>query len=463
MQKLQADSSRQPVIFSRLLKSGALVFLVICTFVLYGPTIDFPFLTLDDPLYVTKHDTIQQGFGKEAIRLAFTEPHAGFWIPLTWLSFMVDYEFSGLLPGGYRLTNILLHCANVLLLFTFIYYLTGYYWRSLLVAGLFAFHPLHVESVVWITERKDVLSLFFLLLACLSYARYAKKPGFLHYLAIVFLYLLGLMAKPMLVTFPFLLLILDYWPLNRFNKNAVTSTVNKPQVSRHSATRLLVEKIPLFIISLFFSIATFMIQNNKGATETFTAHPLLFRIENAIVSYVKYIVLTFWPDRLGLLYPFPEFYSTWQVAFAFVFLFATTFLVVRAGRRLPFLPAGWLWFMVALVPVIGLVQVGYQSHADRFTYIPNIGLYLICAFTAAACVKRWPPVKIPGSPCCHLQPGTQADLVLARQCDPLQPFTGNRQKPDSPPASRCLSSRQGRLLCRRPTVSSRYRHEPGQF
>lgn len=369
--------------------------LVFITFGVYWQSVNYPFISFDDPLYVTENTNIHQGLTIDSISKAFTDPHAGFWIPLTWISFMADYELSGLNPSQYHLTNILLHCANVLLLFALIYTMTGFLWRSFMVAALLAIHPLHVESVVWITERKDVLSLFFMLLASLSYVWYARTPSFTRYLTVTILLVSGLMAKPMLITFPYLLLLIDFWPLQRFSSLSPAPPLNRPPAKQYSSLYLLVEKIPLFIICNVFSIVAFLIQHNKGVTESLSTLPLLFRIQNALVSYTKYISHTFWPDSLGLLYPLPNSYPAWEVTTSIIFLTVITFFAIRFARKYSSLTVGWLWFLGSLFPVIGIVQVGPQAYADRFTYIPNIGLYLAFSFCAGIIVEKWPKFKIP--------------------------------------------------------------------
>jgi Flp pilus assembly protein TadD len=359
------------------------VFLVTSILIVYWQALDFPFSNLDDPLYVSENIQVQSGLTLDRILWALTTSHAGFWIPLTWLSYMVDYEIFGPLPGGYHLTNILLHILNTLLLFIVLKKMTGRFWRSSLVAALFALHPLHVESVVWITERKDVLSTFFWLLTIWAYVRYVERPVISRYLPIPLFLILGLMAKPMLVTLPFVLLLLDYWPLGRCRftaaaapPGATPATLPFPKMVR--------EKIPLFVIIIAASIALFLIQ--KTAMSPFDTHPLGFRIQNALVSYIKYISQAIWPSHLGFLYPFPKAFPAWQVAGSAILLISITLSAIAAAKKRPYFIIGWFWYLGTLVPVIGLVQVGHQAMADRFTYIPLIGLYIVFVWTITAVI-----------------------------------------------------------------------------
>jgi Flp pilus assembly protein TadD len=285
-------------------------------------------------------------------------------------------------------TNLLLHIANTLLLFGLLHRMTGALGRSAFVAGLFALHPLHVESVAWVTERKDVLSTFFGLHAMWAYVAWVRRPSRERYIGVVLLLALSLMAKPMLVTLPLLLLLLDFWPLGRVAAGAGRDL-------RATWLRLVREKLPLFAVVLVSSIVTFVAQRSGGAVADLSALPLSFRVTNALVSYVTYIGKTFWPARLAAFYPLPKSLSGWSILGAILALAVVSMLVMRATRRFPYLPVGWLWYLVTLVPVIGLIQVGRQALADRFTYVPLIGLFVIVAWGIPDLLAGWPTRRIP--------------------------------------------------------------------
>jgi tetratricopeptide (TPR) repeat protein len=295
---------------------------------------------------------------------------------------MLDCQMFGLRSGWHHLTNVLLHALAVLLLFAFLNRSTGRRWPSAWVALLFALHPLHVESVAWVAERKDSLSAFFGLLALWSYVRYVERPALRRYLLVVLTFGLGLMAKPMLVTLPFLLLLVDVWPLGR---------VSGRPWSRIAP--LLSEKIPLFALSAAAAGATYLVQQAGGAVRSRDAFPLVLRLENALVSYIVYIAKMFWPARLAVFYPYPAEVPAWQAAAAALAIAAVSMLVLRSVRKRPYLAVGWLWYLVTLAPVIGLVQVGAQARADRYTYIPMIGLTIMLAWGAADLLGRVPRAK----------------------------------------------------------------------
>lgn len=346
--------------------------LIIATVAVYWQVRSFPFITLDDPVYVYENPSIQDGLTFKSVAWAFATDHAGFWIPATWLSYMVDFEFHGLNPGGYHLTNLLLHLANILLLFSLLARMTGSLWRSGLAAALFGLHPLHVESVVWITERKDVLSTFFGLLTIHSYVSYVKDPRFRHYLFITLSLCVSLMAKPMLVTLPFVLLLLDYWPLNRWptGNSYEYQGFPCPKLPLH---RLIREKAPLFLIIVLAAIVVYLIQSNRGVTDPL---PFDYRLQNGVISYVTYLGRMAWPASLGILYPLPDHFPTWMVVGSFLLLLAISTSAFFTARKHPYFIVGWLWYLGTMAPVIGLIQVGNQANADRFTYVPLIGLYI---------------------------------------------------------------------------------------
>jgi len=340
------------------------------TLALYAPAIQHDFLMYDDNPYVVDNPQIQRGLDAECWRWAWTTFHCSNWHPLTWLSHLLDSRLYGLDPRGHHLTSVLLHVANTVLLFVVLRQLTGAAWRSFLVAALFGWHPLHVESVAWVAERKDVLSTFFGLLGLGAYALYAERPGLFRYLLVVLALALSLLAKPMLVTLPCLLLVLDYWPLGRWQgmKRAC------------SLTWLLLEKVPLLALSAASCAITILAQW-KHAVVSVEHLPLQVRMANAVIAYVAYLRKTFWPTDLAIFYPHPGMQLTaGQVTGAGLVVAGLTVLAVCCRRRLPALLVGWLWFLGTLVPVIGLVQVGWQGLADRYTYFPLIGIFVALAW-----------------------------------------------------------------------------------
>jgi hypothetical protein len=384
------------------LKSLICLVLVLATSAVYWHVTGHDFVNLDDDVYVYENRHVQNGLTSDSIIWAFTTTRAGFKIPLTWLSLMLDFELYGLNAGGYHLTNLLLHIANVLLVFFILKLMTGALWRSAFVAALFALHPLHVESVAWVTERKDVLSILFWLLTMWAYLGYVERPGMRRYLLMIVSFTLGLMAKPMLVTLPFVLLLLDYWPLGRFqvgqSADAPESSVQAPIKSGQpmsSVLSLVWEKTPLFALAAVSSVVTFLAQKSAEALVHFETWPITIRIANGLVSYVKYLGKMIWPRSLAVFYPHPgHSLPIWKAAGAGVLLLCISILVLRGARRYPYLVVGWLWYIGTLVPVIGFVQSGLQAMADRFTYIPLIGLYIIIAWGVPEIVPRWPHRKL---------------------------------------------------------------------
>jgi len=356
--------------------------LILTILVAYWQVKDFEFVGYDDGLYVTENSHVQAGLTCESIKWAFTTFHAGNWHPVTWLSHMLDIELYGLNPMGHHWTNLQIHIINTLLLFFILQYMTGALWQSAFVAALFALHPLHVESVAWVAERKDVLSTFFGMLTILAYIKYVKKRNFLRY-SLIFIFLsLGLMAKPMLVTMPFVLVLLDFWPLERLK-----------YYSLHQSPKLLsliYEKIPLFIPVAISSVLTILAQKEVGALYTFEVLPITTRIANALISYNNYIIKTIWPQNLAVYYPHPfGSLPLWSVFGAALLISGSLFLSVYTIKKYPYIIVGLLWFLGTLVPVIGLIQVGSQAMADRYTYIPLIGLFLIIAWGGSDLLKKW--------------------------------------------------------------------------
>jgi Flp pilus assembly protein TadD len=365
------------------------VALAVATLAAFAPAFGNDFVNYDDPLYVTDNPHVKAGLSAAGARWAFTSTEVLNWHPLTWLSLQLDATLYGDHPWGYHLTNVLLHAANALLLFEVLRRMTGAVWRSGLVAALFALHPLHVESVAWVTERKDVLSTCFGLLALAAYLWYVERPGVLRYLPVAIALALSLMAKPMLVTLPALLLLLDYWPLGRLRIGAAGDPPPRepPAVVPAPASLRLVlsEKLPLVALAIGSAVMTAIAQHRGGAIESLENVPLGLRAANAVVSYVRYLGLTVWPEGLAPFYPYPrDGLPWWRVAAAAALLTVVTLLALAARRRSPYLAVGWLWFLGTLVPVIGLVQVGQQALADRYSYFPIVGLFLMAVWGLGA-------------------------------------------------------------------------------
>jgi tetratricopeptide (TPR) repeat protein len=391
------------------------LWLALITLLVYLPASRDGFVNYDDQDYVTENSVVQKGLTWTGIKWAFTTGHASNWHPLTWLSHMTDCELFGLNPGAHHLVNVLFHTANVVLLFLLLLRLTGELWPGAFVAALFAWHPLHVESVAWISERKDVLSTFFALLTLLAYTRYAQKrsrvegresrakssvpaldprpPGAakrsedgstLDYSLALFCFALGLMSKPMLVTLPFVMLLLDYWPLKR---------VTSDQWQLSKVSRLVLEKWPFFLLAAVSCVATFLVQSQRSgdAVASLELVPLHYRFCNALVSYGLYLLKMVWPVGLAVFYPLPG-HLTWLLMAAMtsaVALVIISSFVWRVGRAHAYLPVGWLWFLGTLVPVIGLVQVGSAAMADRYTYFPLVGVFIVVAFGVRDLVRRF--------------------------------------------------------------------------
>ncbi|MDQ5984311.1 MAG: hypothetical protein CSYNP_00004 [Syntrophus sp. SKADARSKE-3] len=389
--------------------------LVIATTFAYGPIKDASFIQLDDNDYVVENPHIREMNGSNIV-WAFTTTHAANWHPLTWLSLMLDRQLYGLSAPGFHFTNLIFHILNSLLIFLIFTAMTNAFWKSAFLAALFALHPLHVESVAWIAERKDVLSAFFGICTIGLYALYVKDKKPLYYIALIGCFALGLMAKPMLVTLPFILLLLDYWPLQRFQRSAkpgkissspesgqtkkrkqgaenpkktATQKIKEQTVEPPSWKVLILEKIPLFILSTLSCIMTYYAQQQGGSVISIYHLPFTDRIANSLISYMAYIGKMFWPWNLAVYYPMPASYPLWEVSLAIVVLLGITYLVIRFHKSFPYGATGWLWYLGSLVPVIGLVQVGNQALADRYTYIPLIGLFLIISWGIPDLLKEW--------------------------------------------------------------------------
>jgi len=403
--------------------------LLLATLVVYWPAMHCDFVNYDDPLYFTSNTHVQAGLTPANVAWAFTTTHANNWHPVTWLSLMLDAQLFGKDPIGPHVTNLLLHAVNTMLLFLLLHRLTTATWRSALVAALFALHPLHVESVAWVTERKDVLSAFFGLLSLLMYVRYAQtrssvegqgtsteshglalgsRRSVLDYALALFFFALGLMSKPVLVTLPLAMLLLDWWPLQRVSgvECRVSSDANSPETSstlnslpgQSGATTgqlstLFLEKWPFLAMSAISCVVTFVVQQKTGAVVALTRYSLSARIENAFVSYARYLGKTFWPATLTTPYPHPGHWPLGLVLLAVALFVVLCVAAIWCGRKFPFAAVGWFWFVGMLVPVIGLVQVGDQAMADRYTYFPLIGIFLVFIWGLSEACGRWQVAK----------------------------------------------------------------------
>jgi protein O-mannosyl-transferase len=345
------------------------------------------FLVWDDYEYIVDNPHVRSGLTAENMLWAFTTSHASNWHPLTWLSHMLDCELYGLNPMGHHLNNLLLHLINTVLLFFFFHRMTHAPWRSAFVAAVFALHPLHVESVAWVSERKDVLSTCFWMWTCLAYVRYTRRRGFGNYLLCFVLFALGLASKPMLVTLPLCLLLLDYWPLQR-NLLPVSPVTVKSGPSRF--LRLVWEKVPFLVLAAASSLLTMVVSGSHHSAANLEALSLGARMENAMVSYATYLLKSFWPQPLAFFYPHPlGSLPLEKAAGSLILLIAVSLFVLRIRARAPYLPMGWFWYLVTLLPVIGVIQVGSQAMADRYTYIPLIGVSIMVAWGVPEAIARW--------------------------------------------------------------------------
>ncbi len=358
-------SSTHKVFFLNIRKELCIcLFFVISILAVYWQTGNYDFVDFDDDVYVFRNPYVRAGLTLESIRWAFTATHAANWHPVTWLSHILDVELYGLNPGQHHLSNVIFHIANTLLLFFVFRQMSGKIWQSAFVAALFALHPLHVESVAWVSERKDVLSTFFWLLTMRSYLRFVREPKFMTYLPVLLFFILGLMSKPMLITLPFVLLLLDCWPLERLS----------------AGRAIILEKIPLIAISGISLAVTFLAQKDWGAVGNSELYPFSLRISNALISYIRYIGKLFRPSDMAFFYPYSLSLPWWEAAGAGILLVFLSVVILRNLKHRPYLIVGWLWYLGTLVPVIGLVQLGGQSMADRYTYIPFIGLSVMAAW-----------------------------------------------------------------------------------
>ncbi|HEV2331215.1 MAG TPA: tetratricopeptide repeat protein [Verrucomicrobiae bacterium] len=367
--------------------------LAAATFLIYLPITENSFINFDDNAYITDNPHVKAGLTWSGIVWAFKTGYAANWHPLTWISHMLDCQLFGVNPAGHHLVNVLFHTANTVLLFILLNYMTGARWRSAFVAALFAWHPLHVESVAWASERKDVLSAFFWMLSLLYYAHYARSkterpkstvgsPQF--YALALFFFACGLLSKPMVVTLPFVLLLLDFWPLQRFMESGATaaSTVH----------RLIIEKLPFFALSLIASVITYLVQRHGGAVVL--KDSLSIRVSNALWAYERYIAKTLWPSHLAIVYPYVRQGLTGAAIGSAVLLLVCSIAVLALSRRCPYLFTGWFWFLGTLVPVIGFVEIGPASMADRYTYLPDIGLFILVTWAAADLFRRPEVIRV---------------------------------------------------------------------
>jgi tetratricopeptide (TPR) repeat protein len=396
------DSSRTIDFRGHFLTLLVCLVLILATSAAYWHVTGHDFVNLDDDVYVYENRHVQNGLTLDSMIWAFTITDIAYWHPMTWLSLMVDHELYGLNSSGYHLTNLLFHTISTLLLFLVLKRMTGAPWRSAFVAALFALHPLNVESVAWVTERKNVLSTFFWVLTMWGYARYVERPGINRYLLVLLPFGLGLMAKPMLVTLPCVLLLLDYWPLGRFQLGQFGKETNAQlpkfmnQTSQWSQpSRLVLEKVPFLVLAVVSIYLSSLSVKRLGIVMTTDVVPMSLRVANALVSYVGYIGKMIWPGNLAVFYPPPGILPGWQVAAAGLFLVFVSILVIWAVRLRPYLAVGWLWYLGTLVPVIGLVRTGlWPDMADRFAYVPLIGLFIMIAWGVPEVVAGWHYRKI---------------------------------------------------------------------
>jgi tetratricopeptide (TPR) repeat protein len=380
MHRLRAQSISAPKVHRGWLTIGICVILAGLTWLVFGQTLWHDFINYDDPRYVYENTKITGGLSISGIAWAFTHIHSMNWHPLTTISHMLDCQLYGLNAGWHHFTNVLLHTLAAILLFLALQQMTNAVWRSAFVAAVFAIHPLRVESVAWVAERKDVLSGVCFMLTLLAYVYYTRGPSLSRYMAVALVFVLGLMSKPMLVTLPLVLLVLDYWPLSRIGGH-------RSGTGRQLLIPVL-EKVPLIALSAVSSIITFLVQ--KGAVGRTEELPILERMNNAVVSYVLYLRQMLWPVDLAVFYPHPENrLPLSEIAFCLLLLVCITCVAIALRKKRPYLITGWLWYLGMLVPVIGLVQVGWQGRADRYTYLPQIGLYIATTWAVTDLTSLW--------------------------------------------------------------------------
>jgi tetratricopeptide (TPR) repeat protein len=359
--------------------------LIILILGVYWSVQNYEFINFDDNIYVTENSHTLSGITLDGFRWAFGTKYFGLWNPLVWLSFMLDYQLFGFNAGGYHWTNVIIHVFNTILLFFLFRNLTGAVWRSAFVAALFAIHPINVESIAWVAERKNVLSTFFWMLTMLSYVWYVKQPNWKRYLPVLVSFALGLMSKPMLVVLPFVLLLLDYWPLNRtaINTQNETNIQATLKAGKEKLNFLILEKTPLFILSTILMCITIYSHQSDSAPQSkrIIASFFMQRINNAIFSYAMYLKKLFWPTDLSIPYLYLNI-PIWHLFLSAIFLIIITILICKYFKKYPYLPVGWFWYLGTLIPVLGIVQIGEHTMADRYAYVPFIGLFVIIAWGA---------------------------------------------------------------------------------
>jgi tetratricopeptide (TPR) repeat protein len=342
--------------------------LIILVFITYYQTTNHEFISYDDEAYILSNSRIKNGINPNSVKWAFTSFEASNWHPITWISHMIDYNMHGLDSYGHHLSNVILHILNAALLFCLLYSTTNKYWGSYFVSAIFALHPLHVESVAWVAERKDLLSTFFMMLTLISYSAFTKRNDKKFYYIAILLFAAGLMSKPMLVTLPIIIILWDYWPLNRFVNDG------------RSLSTLIREKIPFFILAVLSCAVTYYAQAKGESISSLEATPFLLRVTNAFTSYINYLAKAVWPHNLAIIYPLPDKPPVFQAMVAALSLSTISVLSYRYGKKYPYLRVGWFWYIVTLIPVIGIVQVGLQSMADRYTYMPLTGIIIMIAW-----------------------------------------------------------------------------------
>jgi len=374
------------------------VLLVLATFAIYSQVQDHEFINFDDDLYITKNLNVQAGLTSESISWAFTTFATGNWFPLTWFSYMLDYQLYGSHAKGYLLTNLFFHIANSLLLFLVLFRMTGAIWQSAFVASMFAFHPLNVESVAWAAERNNVLRTLFWLLTMWAYIRYAEKSTIKKYGLVLLFFALGLMSKPMLVTLPFVLLLLDYWPLERFKLGQREREFKIAQKDKYfngekNISKLVLEKFPLLILSALFSITTLILFKNHTQVDGSVAQDpvsILTILTNVLISYFEYLWKMLWPKGLAILYAHPgNTLAVWKGVLCGIALLVITTISIRLIKKAPYFVVGWFWYLGTLIPVIGFITVGHHLIADRYAYLPLIGIFVIIAWGVPELLKEW--------------------------------------------------------------------------
>lgn len=384
---MQINATANEIMFRRI----TIIFLTALVMALYWPVGGYDFIALDDNLYVVENANLQRGFSLQNFTWAMNTFHTTNWHPLTWISYMVDYELFSLNPGGYHVHNLILHILNTLLLFILLRQMTGEFWKSAVVAALFAVHPMNIESVIWIAERKNLLSTFFMTLTIMAYVRYVRCREWKSYFLMLVCFILGLMAKPMLVMFPFIFLLLDYWPLQRITFTGLDQSMDilDHAVRRKFLSRLIIEKVPLFLLSLLSAGVTMQAAKSGGSLRAISDFPIVGRIENAVISYAMYLYKMVWPTDLAIFYPYPAIRPFWKIGLSILFLIAVTVFVWMKRKKHPYLITGWLWYWITLLPVIGLIQVGFQSMANRYVYIPMIGILIVVVWGVSDLLKRF--------------------------------------------------------------------------